>query len=479
MHPGHARLERECLPADVERRFHDVSHEVVELPGVLLAQVLADEDELRAARAKRRHVPAGGRHDALGDRGEHLVSRLVAVRGVYLREAHDLDADDARGALQVPGPADGDDEAVDVAEPRGRVDVLDDAAVHDGAHEQRRLALLGVEPVAAALADDVLATGVERAVPHGVVVGLSGEQARYLVLAALAVVWVDAPEPDVAGMAHVGAGQIEVADGVARPQRLIVVDVAREEVAARRGHGERLEDALVDVDARLVLGGLALAGGDAMRELVAVHLLVGVRDHLVAVVAGLGVDVRAPVAERADHAPLLARLRDELLAALLEPLGKLVLGVRLGHVDELVAADAEELLAPLAAQLEHEARLQNVAVALLVAKVVVAALEVVDVDEGHRERLALLPQGLHGALVEPAVAHAGERVGVGAVLELGVAALDLADHAVEHGDVLALALELGGFVCLEEARAQGQELCEALAHVLEAGDEGVVVVGVL
>ena len=113
------------------------------------------------------------------------------------------------------------------------------------------------------------------------------------------------------------------------------------------------------------------------------------------------------------------------------------------------------------------------------AKAVVAALELVDVDEGHRERLALLPQGLHGALVEPAVAHAGERVGVGAVLELGVAALDLADHAVEHGDVLALALELGGLVCLDEARAQGQELREALAHVLEAGDEGVGAVRVL
>ena len=82
-------------------------------------------------------------------------------------------------------------------------------------------------------------------------------------------------------------------------------------------------------------------------------------------------------------------------------------------------------------------------------------------------------------LVVAPVAHAGERVRVDAALELHVAPARLTDYAVEHLDVLALVIELGRPVRDGEARGERQELREALADVLEARDEGVVVVGVL
>ena len=159
---------------------------------------------------------------------------------------------------------------------------------------------LGVEPVAAALAHDVVSLGVAGAVLHAVAMGLPGEQLRDLCLVASAVVGVDVLGPDLARLLHVAGGQVEVSRGVARPQRIVVVYVADEEVTALARHGERLEDALVDAEGvvglGLVAGRLRSLRG-AARELVAVHLLVGVDDHLVLAVAGSRVDARAPVAE--------------------------------------------------------------------------------------------------------------------------------------------------------------------------------------
>ena len=218
---------------------------------------------------------------------------------------------------------------MDAHEARCRVDVLRDAAVRDGAHEQRGVIPLGVEPVAAALAHDVVSLGVAGSVLHAVEMGLPGEQLRDLCLAASAVVGVDVLGPDLARLLHVAGGQVEVSYGVVRPQRIVVVYVADEEVTALARHGE---DALVDgegvVGLGLVAGRLRSLRG-AARELVAVHLLVGVDDHLVLAVVGSRVDARAPVAEREGHAPARARLRHELLATVLEALCQLVLrGVR-------------------------------------------------------------------------------------------------------------------------------------------------------
>ena len=77
-----------------------------------------------------------------------------------------------------------------------------------------------------------------------------------------------------------------------------------------------------------------------------------------------------------------------------QTLGEVVLGRDCGQDGKLVASQAKCRLVHLHIQLEIEAHLQDIAVALVVSKDVVAVLKVIDVDKRHGYGQFLLPDFL-------------------------------------------------------------------------------------
>lgn len=79
---------------------------------------------------------------------------------------------------------------------------------------------------------------------------------------------------------------------------------------------------------------------------------------------------------------------------MLQTLGQVILGRNRRQDGKLVASQAKCRLVHLHIQLEVEANLQDIAVALVVPKDVVAVLKVIDVDKRHGHRQFLLPEFL-------------------------------------------------------------------------------------
>ena len=270
-------------------------------------------------------------------------------------------------------------------------------------------------------------------------------------------------------------GYAQVAHRTDRPAGGSGVDVVDEQVAALVEQAQCLEDTLVELRvvgvgshrlAREVLG---------VRELVGVHATVGVVGHPLRRVAQGGACRGHAVGERVDH--LVGRVvLDEHAAAALEPLVELVLGGVRGKQHELVAADTVERLVLLRVELEVETHLQDIAVARIVAVGIVHVLEVVDVDERHRDGMSRLPQLVERAQVAAAVAESREGVGEGGLDEPVLLVAQLLDHVLERGGVVVAAASHVHVLALHELLGVTERAGEVRADGLKGGEERVVVV---
>ena len=139
--------------------------------------------------------------------------------------------------------------------------------------------------------------------------------------------------------------------------------------------------------------------------------MIGIERHAIGGLAQGGVGVGHAVAKRVGHLGIVVFEQDR--AAVLQTFGEVVLRRNRRQNGKLVAAYAKRRLVHLHIQLEIEAYLNDVAVALVVAKDIVAVLEVVDIDKRHGDRRALFPDFFEGTGKAAAVAKSRELVGKG------------------------------------------------------------------
>lgn len=448
-------------------------HRLAELLRLFVGRAHLDESDLRAAPAENPRLPAHGDLEPADEGGEDAVARGVPLGRVHGGEPADLDADDAGAAPLQAAVADKVEHARDVLDARGGVHALRGVAVGQGPDEERRAPIVAREAESAALADYVVALGVADAVFHLVMVLLSGGDVAELRQDARAVLGVHMVDPVGHVAVHLVVGETEVPHRVGCPARDPEVDVAHKEVPPVERHRDRVEDPLREelrvVVARALLArvGEAHRGLDAVLDLVAVHAAVGLGGHVRAGVSLAGADARAAEAEREGHGAVHRGGAGELGADRLEALLELVDAARGRDEHELVAAQAEELLARGERVLDEEGGLLYVRVAVLVPEAVVAGLEVVEVDESEGEVLARAPELVDADLERAAVAELGEGVGAGFKLEHPLVREYLVELGAEHrGGVV-----VGGEAPAGKRRAQAQKARAELLLVLwELGD---------
>ncbi len=184
----------------------------------------------------------------------------------------------------------------------------------------------------------------------------------------------------------------------------------------------------------------------------------------------------AAVAER-EHGPRpdARRFGDEVGAALLEPIGELLLARAFRQNDEPVAADAEEALARCEHAAEPLAGARDVAVTVDVAEQVVALLQVVQVDEARGERPARSPQRLDGLVVGGPVAHAGQGVGRATRERGAVVRVELGKRLVERFGVAVRASHVHVGAARRHRLHDGKRAGEVRLDFLKRRDERVVV----
>lgn len=155
-----------------------------------------------------------------------------------------------------------------------------------------------------------------------------------------------------------------------------------------------------------------------VHELVAIHFAVGVLCHLATRIACKWVDARAAKAKAGDHGRLAVRCcLDKIGTRPLQALLELGFVCRGGYKYKFVSTDTEQQLIVLHCLGECAADAQNVAIALGVAKLIVAMLKAVDIDIGAGEGGAFAPELIDMAVESATVAKIGERVDIGAVLK--------------------------------------------------------------
>ena len=118
--------------------------------------------------------------------------------------------------------------------------------------------------------------------------------------------------------------------------------------------------------------------------------MVGIVRQAIGGFAQGGVGVCHSVAKRVRHLGSVVFEQDR--SAVFQTLGEVVLGRDRRQDGKLVASQAKCCLAHLHIQFEIEAYLQDIAVALVVPKDVVAVFKVIDVDKRHSHGQFLFPE---------------------------------------------------------------------------------------
>ena len=120
--------------------------------------------------------------------------------------------------------------------------------------------------------------------------------------------------------------------------------------------------------------------------------MVGIVRQAIGGFAQGGVGVCHSVAKRVRHLGIVVFEQDR--SAAFQTFGEVVLGRNRRQDGKLVAAYAKRRLVHFHIQLEIETYLQDIAVALVMPKDVVAVLKVIDVDKRHGHGQFLLPDFL-------------------------------------------------------------------------------------
>ena len=127
--------------------------------------------------------------------------------------------------------------------------------------------------------------------------------------------------------------------------------------------------------------------------------------------------------------------------------GEVVLGCNRRQDGKLVASQTKCRFVHLHIQLEIEAYLQNIAVALVMAKDVITVLEVVDIDERHGNGDVLPPELLEAASEGTAIAQPCEGVGKGGLNQIVLTLEKVTDGLFERLGVIADSFHvLSGFL---------------------------------
>ena len=169
------------------------------------------------------------------------------------------------------------------------------------------------------------------------------------------------------------------------------VQVLDKEISAFVEHRKGVENAIAYFEVVGVgLRDVAPIEVHGMAQLVIVHAMVGIERHATGGFAQGGVGVRHSVAKRVRHLGIVVFEQDR--PAVFQTLGEVVLGRDRRQDGKLVASQAKCCLAHLHIQFEIEAYLQDIAVALVVPKDVVAVFKVIDVDKRHSHGQFLFPE---------------------------------------------------------------------------------------
>lgn len=163
--------------------------------------------------------------------------------------------------------------------------------------------------------------------------------------------------------------------------------------------------------------------------------MVGIERHAIAGFAQGGVGMRHSVAKRAGHLGIVVFEQDR--SAAFQTFGEVVLGCNRRQDGKLVASQTKCRFVYLHIQLEIEAYLQNIAVALVMPKDVVAVLKVIDVDKRHGYGGVLLPELLEGTGKAATVAKPGKLVGKGRPNQIILTLEKVTDGLFERFGVIA------------------------------------------
>ena len=237
----------------------------------------------------------------------------------------------------------------------------------------------------------------------------------------VAVLGVNAGEPHIERVIGMLGGQVKIAHGINRPLRFAGIEVKDKRIARLGAHGDRLEHPVV---AGRLIGDRAhgcvvfLRLLHTVHELVAIHFAVGVHGHLATRIASEWVDARAAKAKASDHGRFAARCcLDKVGARPLQALLEFGFICRGGYEYKFVSTDTEQQVIGFHCLGECTADAQDVAIALGVAKRIVAMLKAIDIDISAGEGGAFVPKQLGITVESSTVAKIGERIDIGAALK--------------------------------------------------------------
>ena len=454
---SHAYFHVNALASDKHRLGKHMAQFLLKRHGIRFCCIIGHHNKLHAARAKHARYSSHTRHDAPGNLGNHVVARIVAELAVYLGYMVDFQANQPNGTATHARFAQCRHQPAIITQARGRVGHLSSAAVDNVARVQRGHAVGPFQAKTTRLAQHVLAGNVLCTVLDAVAVHLAAGHTLNACSHMLAIVGMNNLKPHRNGVVHVLARQTEITHGKRRPVAFPRINVVHKRIAALRRHGKRLEHAIIQVVKHIrCTPARILRRSMFVRELVVVHFTIGIKRGLPSIVPSCGVSYRAAVTKRkllrsTGFAASFDKLRTARLKAALHICFR---GNRRQH-HKLVAANAENLFGTLAAFLQVVAYRFNVAVALRVAKTVVARLQVVDINERSYKRLPVLPIHFNRAVERSPVAHPGKRINVRTVLQGALLLQKLRHRRIKLQDVVT-----GKLLVTVVVRIRRERLCQ-------------------
>ena len=409
-------------------------------------QTIGKYDKLYAARAEHTASAAGEREHTTSIFGEHSVNGVSPIVLIELRRTANAHGDQARLMVIATAAVDGVDQHALGAESRGGIDRFNEGVVNEFADIKRGRISVSVDAIAPNATKHVIAFGVAYAILHNAIAFRAIKDLVDVLGICFEVIGVHACLPVIAAVIDVLRGKSKIAQRSLRPERAVLIKVFDKEVASLIEHREGVKNAVINLKVICVdLTDVAAIEMYGIAQLVVIHAMVGVLRHAVLGFAQFGIGMRHAIAKRMGHLGVV--VFEEHRAAMLQALGKVILGRDGGEHGKLVATQAKRRLANLDVELKVQAHLHDVAVTLVVPKDIVAVLKVIDIDKRHSDRRALPPDLFERLGKTATVAKTGELVGKGGPNQIILTLEKVTDGLFERFGVIADSIHvLSGFL---------------------------------
>ena len=180
------------------------------------------------------------------------------------------------------------------------INIFDDAVILNSTNEQIRLFTHALQAVTVTGASNIIAVGVLSSVFQIVVQGFAIEHIADIIQIGLAVIGMDALQPNIARVKHILTGQVKVLDNALGPTGHVGAHVAHIQIAMAHGHAQGIEHTgfqtiiVIKNTLCLVLFGMLITELFLV-NFIFIHLLVRSAQKIVVGIRGCFIDVSAAI----------------------------------------------------------------------------------------------------------------------------------------------------------------------------------------